>query len=93
MIEELEEKNKYRRKQIEDEAWVKIDELKDRNKEELSEIIKDGMTNKSELQKETGKYRTAMTERETIKKEIKEKAQTSHQLDTMILDYKNQIEA
>lgn len=55
-------------------AWIKIDELKDRNKDELSEIIKDGMQNKSDLQKETGKFRSATTERETLTKEIKEKA-------------------
>jgi len=93
MIEDLEEKNKQRRKKIEDEAWVKIDELKDKNKEELSEIIKDGMKNKSDLQKETGQFRTKTTERDTTKKEIKEKAQQSHQLDIQILDFKNQIEA
>lgn len=66
MIEELEDKNKQRRKDIEDEAWIKIDELKDRNKEELSEIIKDGMKNKADLQKETGKYRTANSEKDTL---------------------------
>lgn len=56
-IEELEDKNKYRRKEIEDDAWKAIDELKDRNKDELSTIIKEGMENKSKLQKETGKFR------------------------------------
>lgn len=81
MIEELEFKNKSRRKEIEDEAWVKIDDLKDRNKDELSEIIKDGMNNKRDLQRETGKFRTANTERDTLNKEIKEKASQSRTLD------------
>jgi len=49
MIEELTNVNKQRRKLIEDEAWVKIDDLKDRNKEELNEIIADGMNNKRDL--------------------------------------------
>ena len=90
-IEELEDKNKQRRKEIEDEAWIKIDELKDKNKEELSEIILDGMNNKRDLQKETGKYRTANGEKETLNKEIKEKAGTSRILDQTIIEHKNTI--
>lgn len=65
-IVELERQNKEERKKIEEMAWIKIDELKDRNKDELSEIIKDGMQNKSDLQKETGKFRSANTERDTL---------------------------
>ena len=90
-IEELEDKNKQRRKEIEDEAWIKIDELKDKNKEELSEIILDGMNNKRDLQKETGKYRTANGQKETLNKEIKEKAGTSRILDQTIIEHKNTI--
>ena len=86
---ELEKKNVDERKKIEEMAWIKIDELKDRNKDELSEIIKDGMQNKSDLQKETGKFRSANTERDTLTKEIKEKASQSRALDTAINDYKN----
>ena len=51
------------------------------------------MQNKSDLQKETGKFRSATTERDTLTKEIKEKASQSRALDTAINDYKNQIEA
>ena len=74
MIEELERANVDERKCIEENAWIKIDELKDRNKEELTLIIKEGMKNKSDLQKETGTFRTKNTERETLVKEIKEKS-------------------
>ena len=59
VIEELEKKNVELRKSIEEEAWIKIDDLKDKNKEELTQIIQDGMKNKSDLQKETGKFQTA----------------------------------
>ena len=59
MIEDLEKKNVDMRKTIEEEAWIKIDDLKDKNKEELTQIIQDGMKNKSDLQKETGKFQTA----------------------------------
>ena len=49
MIEELETVNIEERKRIEEEAWVKIDELKDRNKVELNDIIDSGMQSKSAL--------------------------------------------
>ena len=88
-IEELEENNKQLRKQIEDDAWVAIDELKDKNKDELSAIIKEGMENKSKLQKETGKFRTATLERNALQKEIQEKASQSRTLDVAINDFKN----
>ena len=91
MIEDLTNVNKQRRKEIEDEAWVKIDDLKDRNKEELNEIIADGMNNKRDLQKETGKFRTANTERDNLNKDIKEKAGTSRILDQTIIEHKNTI--
>ncbi len=91
MMEELSDKNKQRRKDIEDEAWVKIDDLKDRNKEELNEIIADGMNNKRDLQKETGKFRTATSERDTLLKEIKEKQGTTRILDQTIIEHKNTI--
>ena len=93
MIENLEKVNVDDRKSIEEEAWIRIDELKDRNKEELTQIIRDGMENKALLQKETGKFRTATTERETLFKEIKEKTSQSRGLDQAISELKNQIEA
>ena len=93
MIEELERANVDERKCIEEGAWIKIDELKDRNKEELTLIIKEGMKNKSDLQKETGTFRTKNTERETLVKEIKEKSSQSRGYDQAIVEMKNSIEA
>jgi hypothetical protein len=49
------------------------------------------MNNKRDLQKETGKYRTANGEKETLNKEIKEKAGTSRILDQTIIEHKNTI--
>ena len=41
--------NKEQRKKIEDEAWSKIDIIKDQNKEELVQIIDAGCKNKKNL--------------------------------------------
>ena len=92
-IEELERNNVDQRKKIEEHAWIKIDELKDRNKEELTAIIKEGMKNKSDLQKETGTFKTKNNERDTLIKEIKEKSQQSRGYDLKIIEMKNNIEA
>jgi hypothetical protein len=57
MIEKLSKENIDKRKNIEEEAWVTIDELKDKNKEELSVQIVKGMKDKAELQKVTSLHR------------------------------------
>ena len=72
-IEKLEEANKKERKEIEEDAWNQIDQIKDDNREELNKLIKEGMDKKSDLQKETGKFRTAMLDRQALTKEITEK--------------------
>jgi hypothetical protein len=46
-IDELLKINKEERKKIEDEAWIRIDQIKDKNKEELVVIIENGMTSKT----------------------------------------------
>mmetsp|Transcript_17140 Transcript_17140/g.23109 ORF Transcript_17140/g.23109 Transcript_17140/m.23109 type:complete len:111 (-) Transcript_17140:1092-1424(-) len=51
------------------------------------------MENKSKLQKETGKFRTATLERNALQKDIQEKASKSRGLDIEINDKKNAIEA
>lgn len=51
------------------------------------------MKNKSDLQKETGTFRTKNTERETLMKEIKEKNSQSRSYDQAIIEMKNSIEA
>ena len=92
MIEELERDNIEQRKKIEDEAWVQIDEIKNSNKIELTQIIAQGMENKADLMTWTGLYKSAFASRETFLKNIKEKSATLRNLDQAILELKNQIE-
>ena len=89
----LERANVDERKQIEEDAWIEIDELKDRNKVELGDIIEQGMKSKADLQKETGKYKTNNEEKKTLQMEIKEKGAQSRTLDQQIIELKNQIDA
>ena len=51
------------------------------------------MDKKSELQKETGKFRTATLDRQALTKEITEKSSQSRTLDVSINELKSQIEA
>ena len=48
-IETLEGDNIGERKRIEDEAWDKIEDLKEKNKEELTFQIKKGIKDKASL--------------------------------------------
>merc|ERR1719469_814194 len=93
MIEELERANVDERKCIEENAWIKIDELKDRNKEELTLIIKEGMKNKSDLQKETGTFKDTNTAKKKLEEEISARVTLSKRYDASITDMKNSIEA
>lgn len=85
--------NKTERKDIEEDAWNQIDKIKDDNREELNKLIKEGMDKKSDLQKETGKFRTATLDRTALQKEITEKSSQSRTLDVSINELKSQIEA
>lgn len=51
------EENKNARKNIEDDAWERIDVIKDKNKEELAYVIEQGLKSKGELTKVTGMYK------------------------------------
>ena len=54
----MEKTNVHTRKEIEDEAWEKIDVLKDKNKDELALIIEEGMESKAKLTKVVGEKRS-----------------------------------
>lgn len=56
-IKELAIENKIKRKQIEDKAWDDIDQIKEKNKEELASEIKMGMESKAALMTKTGEYK------------------------------------
>jgi len=72
MIEKLERENIEKRKKIEEEAWAEIDELKDRNKEELSQQIIRGMKDKTLLQKETSLHREKQNTKQNRIRRIKD---------------------
>lgn len=57
-------KSKKKRKEIEDDAWDKIDRIKDQNKEELALTIDAGMASKGLLTTETGQYKEAKNQKE-----------------------------
>lgn len=65
-IEELLKQNKGKRKDIEDSAWEKIDKIKERNKDDLAQIIDLGMISKAKLTEVTGEYRTKKTRKEQL---------------------------
>jgi hypothetical protein len=57
-------KHKEERENIENEAWEKIDYIKEKNKEELAKIIDAGMNSKAELTLMTNDYKRAKTNKE-----------------------------
>ena len=54
----MEKQNITQRKDIEDEAWERIDVLKDKNKDELALIIEEGMESKAKLTKVVGEKKS-----------------------------------
>jgi len=48
-IQRMMEDHKQERENIENEAWVEIDQMKESNKEALAEIIDQGMKSKADL--------------------------------------------
>eukprot|EP00351_Strombidinopsis_sp_SopsisLIS2011_P002743 CAMPEP_0116889266 /NCGR_PEP_ID=MMETSP0463-20121206/24667_1 /TAXON_ID=181622 /ORGANISM="Strombidinopsis sp, Strain SopsisLIS2011" /LENGTH=207 /DNA_ID=CAMNT_0004555617 /DNA_START=2231 /DNA_END=2856 /DNA_ORIENTATION=+ len=70
-IDNMIKKSKKKRKEIEDDAWDKIDRIKDQNKEELALTIDAGMASKGLLTTETGQHREAKNEKEKLETENK----------------------
>ena len=56
--------HKDKRENIEDEAWNKIDKIKEENKEELAKIIDAGMKSKADLTLITNTYKEAKNRKE-----------------------------
>lgn len=80
MVQELSEKikkmeieNKNIRDDMENMYWNEIDEMKERNKNELYKQTKLGMNAKAELTLTTDKFSKAKAEKETYEQQIKEK--------------------
>ena len=62
--------NKDQRKEIEETAWDQINLIKEKNKEELREIIKAGMESKQKLNEVQGDLKVAQSEKEKLDREI-----------------------
>ena len=62
----MEKENILKRKEIEDEAWERIDHLKDQNKDELALIIEEGMESKAKLTKVHGEKKSQEDEKRQL---------------------------
>ena len=65
--------HKDEREKIENDAWDKIDLIKERNKEELAKIIDAGMESKANLTLITNDYKEAKSKKEQLARDIHEK--------------------
>lgn len=65
--------HKDQRDKIENDAWDRIDQIKEKNKEELAKIIDAGMQSKANLTLITNDYKEAKSKKETLQREIHEK--------------------
>ena len=72
-VKELALENKMQRKKIEDKAWDDIDQIKERNKDELAVEIKMGMESKAALMTKTGEYKNKLQEKEDKSGDIQQK--------------------
>jgi len=72
--------HKDTREQIENEAWDKIDHIKEKNKEELEKIIEAGLESKAKLTLITNNYKEAKARKETLLRDIHEKQQKLNDL-------------
>lgn len=65
--------HKDQRDRIENDAWEKIDLIKEKNKEELAKIIDQGMQSKANLTLITNDYKEAKSKKEQLQRDIHEK--------------------
>ena len=89
----MEKDNVLKRKEIEDEAWEKIDMLKDKNKDELALIIEEGMESKAKLTKVHGEKKSQEDEKRQLDLQKKAAEQRLKQLVQTTADLKGQIES
>lgn len=68
----LQQENRMKRQNIEDEAWQTIEEIKDRNKDELVEIIHAGIESKSKLTNVKGTHTEKFEERKNLINNLQE---------------------
>ena len=63
-IELMMKEHKEMREKIENDAWEKIDQIKEKNKEELAKIIDAGMESKANLTLVTNDFKERRSERD-----------------------------
>lgn len=56
--------HKEMREKIENDAWDEIDQIKERNKEELAKIIEQGMNSKASLTLITNEYKESKSKKD-----------------------------
>jgi len=87
------DKNKSQRKEIEDKAWDDIDEIKDTNKEELVNIIAQGMDSKTRLTTIQGEFKKQKSEKERLSTDIKDRQTKLNELVSTYNELKAQIQS
>lgn len=85
--------NKLERKKIEDEAWDKIDQIKDDNKEELVGIIAMGIESKTRLTTIQGNFKKEKNEKEKLSTDIKDRQTKLNELVSTYNELKAQIQS
>ena len=65
-IEKMMKEHKDQRDKIENDAWDRIDQIKEKNKEELAKIIDAGMQSKANLTLITNDYKEAKSKKEQL---------------------------
>ena len=72
-LKDMMDKHQQMRETIENDAWDKIDLIKEKNKEELAKIIEDGLKHKADLTLITNSYKVAKTTKDTSQRGINDK--------------------
>ena len=98
-IKVLEEEQKHQRDEKENEEWNKIDEIKDKNKEQLESTTKDGLKSKAELTMTNNQYMGNKRDKDSKQRELEElstqlstELQQTQMLKQDIESQKNEIE-
>ncbi len=92
-IEVMMKDHKQQREEIENDAWDKIDSIKEKNKEELAKIIDAGMSSKANLTLITNQYKEAKSRKEQLLRDINEKQQKLNELIQKTNNLKQQIQS
>jgi chromosome segregation ATPase len=85
------EENKQERQKIEDKAWDEINIIKEKNKEDLREIINAGMESKTKLTEVQGQFKTATNAKLKLEGEIAQRDESLKKLIAQGKDLKAQI--